>query len=280
MTASSTRQLPSVAGRLAQRDHLGVGGGVGADLALVVAGGDDLAVLDDHGADRDVIVVERAHRLAQREAHEVLVARKEARAHRSGNRRYRCGQGNFGRLIMSLIGLSRRSGCELARPLNPLTSISSVDSAAVPLACALALAAAAATPRAARAADYVPGQVVVGTTPGSVPICDRRRRQSEGDDGGRLERSRPADARAEPPAGRERDGRRRSPAPPARCLVRGAQLRRPCRRAGLDPQRSRPRRTTAAAGSDCSGTSSRRRRERARGVGQPAGRPSCRAAAA
>jgi serine protease len=37
------------------------------------------------------------------------------------------------------------------------------------LACACALAAAAASPRAARAADYVPGQVVVGTTPGPFP---------------------------------------------------------------------------------------------------------------
>ena len=61
-TESSTRQLPERAGGLAQRDHLGVGGGVGADLALVVAGADHLAVPDDHRADRDVVVLERPRR--------------------------------------------------------------------------------------------------------------------------------------------------------------------------------------------------------------------------
>ena len=64
-------------GGLAQRQDLGVRGGVLAQLALVVAGPDDLAVLDHDGPDRDVVVLERALRLAQREPHEVLVAREE-----------------------------------------------------------------------------------------------------------------------------------------------------------------------------------------------------------
>ena len=67
-------------GGLAQRDDLGVGGGVLAQLALVVPGGDHLAVVDDHRADRDVVVVQRALGLAQGQAHEVVVAGNEARA--------------------------------------------------------------------------------------------------------------------------------------------------------------------------------------------------------
>jgi hypothetical protein len=58
-----------------------VGGRVLAELALVVAGRDHLAVVDDDRADRHVVVLERALRLAEGEAHEVLVAREEAGVH-------------------------------------------------------------------------------------------------------------------------------------------------------------------------------------------------------
>ena len=57
-----------------------MGGGVLAELALVVAGPDHLAVVDHDGADRDVVVLERAGGLAQRQAHEVLVSGEEVRA--------------------------------------------------------------------------------------------------------------------------------------------------------------------------------------------------------
>ena len=81
--ASSTRQLPSARGGLAQREDLGVRRRVLAQLALVVAGREDLAVAHDDRADRHVVVFQRALGLAQREAHEVLVAWEEAFAHRS-----------------------------------------------------------------------------------------------------------------------------------------------------------------------------------------------------
>jgi hypothetical protein len=55
-----------------------VGGRVLAQLALVVAGADDLAAVDEHRADRHVVVLERAFGLAQGEPHEVLVASEEA----------------------------------------------------------------------------------------------------------------------------------------------------------------------------------------------------------
>ncbi len=83
MTASSTRQLPSAWLRLAQRQRLGVSGGVVAELALVVTGADHLTVPDDHRTDRDVVVVERALGLAQRQPHVVLVAGEEVSAHRA-----------------------------------------------------------------------------------------------------------------------------------------------------------------------------------------------------
>ena len=67
-----------MAGPLADRDQLGVRGRVRAQLALVVAGADHLAVVDQHGADRHVVVRQRAFRLAQGEPHEVLVAREES----------------------------------------------------------------------------------------------------------------------------------------------------------------------------------------------------------
>src|SRR4051812_14101656 len=61
------------AGRLAQGDGLGVGGRVLAQLALVVPGADDLAGAHDDGADRHVVVLERALGLRDGEAHAVLV---------------------------------------------------------------------------------------------------------------------------------------------------------------------------------------------------------------
>ena len=80
-------------GGLAQGDHLGVGGRVGAQLALVVAGADHLAAADDDGADRDVIVFGRPGRLTQSEAHEVLLAREEVGAHAGATVPF---EGNFG----------------------------------------------------------------------------------------------------------------------------------------------------------------------------------------
>ena len=47
--------------------------GVLAPLALVVAGPDQLAAGDDDGAHRDVVVLERALGLADREPHAPLV---------------------------------------------------------------------------------------------------------------------------------------------------------------------------------------------------------------
>ena len=77
--------------RLAQGEYLGVGGGVTAQLALVVCGRDRLAVAYDHCSDRHVVVLERALGLPQREAHEVFVAWEEvgARAVRERNFSYR-----------------------------------------------------------------------------------------------------------------------------------------------------------------------------------------------
>ena len=49
-----------------------------AQLALVAGRRQHLAVPHDHRADRDVVVLERALGLAQREPHVVLVAREEA----------------------------------------------------------------------------------------------------------------------------------------------------------------------------------------------------------
>src|SRR5205807_648882 len=70
------------AGGVAQGDELGMRGGVGADLALVVAGADDLAVADDNRAHGDVVVIKGTLGLAQGQAHEVFVTGKETRAHR------------------------------------------------------------------------------------------------------------------------------------------------------------------------------------------------------
>ena len=51
---------------LAQSEHLGVGGRVAAQLALIRSRGDHLALVGDHAADRHVVVLERALRFAQR----------------------------------------------------------------------------------------------------------------------------------------------------------------------------------------------------------------------
>jgi len=54
-----------------------------AKLALVVCARDHLPIADDHRADRHVVVRERALRLTDRQAHEVLVKREEALTHAS-----------------------------------------------------------------------------------------------------------------------------------------------------------------------------------------------------
>ena len=77
------RQPPRRSGRLAQGQHLGVRGGIGAQLALVARGRDHLPLADDHRADRDVVVLRRPLGLAQREAHEVLVAGEEGQVVRT-----------------------------------------------------------------------------------------------------------------------------------------------------------------------------------------------------
>ena len=73
--------MPSVRGGRAQRDDLGVRRRVLAQLALVVAGADHLAAAHDDRADRHVVVVERPPRLAQRQPHELLVAREQRGLH-------------------------------------------------------------------------------------------------------------------------------------------------------------------------------------------------------
>ena len=69
--------------RVAQGEHLGVGRRVAPELALVARRGQHLALVDEHGSDRHVIVFERPLGLPQGQPHEVLVARKEARGSRS-----------------------------------------------------------------------------------------------------------------------------------------------------------------------------------------------------
>ncbi len=76
-------------GGLAQGDDLGVGGGILAQLALVVGRRDDLAVAHEHRADRHVVVFGRTLGLAQGETHEVVIAWEEAFAHSISPRRLR-----------------------------------------------------------------------------------------------------------------------------------------------------------------------------------------------
>ena len=54
---------------------------VPAQLALVARGGQHLALVGDHAADRHVLVLEGPLGLAQRQPHEVLVAREEDAGH-------------------------------------------------------------------------------------------------------------------------------------------------------------------------------------------------------
>ncbi len=84
-----------------------------AQLALVVRGGDELAVVHDDRADRHVVVFRRALGLAQREAHEVVVvversARSSIYAGRSATVRAACRAP--GRIIIT------RSRHDLSRP--------------------------------------------------------------------------------------------------------------------------------------------------------------------
>jgi hypothetical protein len=74
---------PELGGRFAHREQLGVGGGIAAELALVEGGGQHLAAGDHDGSDWDVVVLDGALRLAQREPHEVLVAGEEGRLRHS-----------------------------------------------------------------------------------------------------------------------------------------------------------------------------------------------------
>ena len=67
---------------LPQRQHLGVRSGVLARLTLVVPGPDDLSLVDDHGPYRDVVMLQRSLRFADRQAHEVLIAWEEVVRHR------------------------------------------------------------------------------------------------------------------------------------------------------------------------------------------------------
>ena len=69
-------------GRLAQREHLRMRRRVLAQLALVVGHRDNLAAMHDHSADRHVAVFKRVLGLTNGQAHEEVVAWKEALAHR------------------------------------------------------------------------------------------------------------------------------------------------------------------------------------------------------
>ena len=73
MVAPASRHEPDGGGGVAQRQHLGVGGGVAGELALVVAAGDDPAVDDDDGPDGHVAVLERGAGLLEGEAHQLVV---------------------------------------------------------------------------------------------------------------------------------------------------------------------------------------------------------------
>ena len=68
-------------GGAAQGDDLGVGGGILAQLALVVARREQLSFTYDHRTDGHVLVFGCTFGLSQGEAHEVVIAWKEAFAH-------------------------------------------------------------------------------------------------------------------------------------------------------------------------------------------------------
>ncbi len=65
--------LADARSRVAQGEYLGVRGRITGEFTLVVSRGDDLAVADHDGSDRDIVVVEGASRLGDGEPHELLV---------------------------------------------------------------------------------------------------------------------------------------------------------------------------------------------------------------
>jgi hypothetical protein len=89
------RQAPAAERRRrgADHQHLGVGGRVAPQLALVAGGGEQLAVAEDRGADRHVAMALGPARLLERDVHRPRVlggichGRLElgVRAHRSGS---------------------------------------------------------------------------------------------------------------------------------------------------------------------------------------------------
>ena len=93
MVVSGRRQPPSGLGRRPQRQHLGVGGRVAAQLALVALGGQDLVAARHHGADRHVAVPGGRGRPLQRQPHHALVGFAELVPGRA-RRKYR-GHWNF-----------------------------------------------------------------------------------------------------------------------------------------------------------------------------------------
>ncbi len=157
------------AGGFAQRDQLGVGGGIGPDLALVVPRTDDLAVLDDYRSDRDVVVIERTRSLAQSQAHEIFVAGEEVRAQVRPTDRYFYEEGNFRAPDHVFNGAESPSGCGFG-DLHPVTrTLNLRPIAAAALACAVLIGVSAWRAAGAEAADYVPREVVVGYDPGPFP---------------------------------------------------------------------------------------------------------------
>ncbi len=66
-------------GGVAKHEHLGVGGGVVAPLALVAAGGDHLTPDDKHGADGHLALLGRTPGLFEGKRHQPPVLRKRSR---------------------------------------------------------------------------------------------------------------------------------------------------------------------------------------------------------
>ncbi len=154
-----------------------MGRGIGPKLALVVPLPDHLAVVDDHRADRHIIVVKCARGLPQGQTHEVLIARKELPAH--GLRATTFEHGNFRRAdgVNSEAVASEAGGTIHQRRAATHTGIlrikRTIFQLAVPLAVAIATVAIVASTGTAAAhsrhgalsAPYVSGEVVVGYAP-------------------------------------------------------------------------------------------------------------------
>ena len=108
----------------------------------------------------------------------------------------------------------------------------------------------------AAASAYVPGEVVVGylhrpaVTLGAAPT-----RRPRGSASRASRHPQPPTQVLHLPARRERHGRGRAAAPPARCRLGGARIHRPRRRARSIPNDPGRRQHRPAAGSSCSGTS-------------------------